>query len=127
MKNGQAISVFFIAVLVSLAACKTNHTPSSPVYDSTITAKVGEKAYAVPNQDNRYTLIFSNDTLANDTVYKYLVLRTADEKIVLEGNYNPGGYVQWAGNTVVKVFSIPKHVTSVPDSTMYIREILLEE
>lgn len=127
MKMRLLIPVIFIGVLATLAACKTNHAQTSPKYDSTVTSKVGDQAKSINNQDNRYTLIHSNDTLANDTVYKYIVLRLADNKIVLEGNYNPGGYVKWGGNTMIRVFSIPKHVTSVPDSSMYVRDVFLEQ
>lgn len=115
--------IVFLSLVVS---CQSQPAQTRYSDDSLVVAKVGENPSVMMNASKEYVLLQSRDTLAQDTLSKYIVIRENNKEIVLEGSFTPGGYVKWAGDTMVEVFSIPRHITTIPDSSMYVRQILLE-
>jgi hypothetical protein len=116
----------FLIGLMFCCASRSNNITTGDRYDSLANAIVGSRYDERTNKDGRYVLLISNNEDPRDSTRTYVVIRKADTTRVIEGKINRGGYARWSGLNAVKIFSIPRHVKHVPDSAMYIREILLE-
>jgi hypothetical protein len=124
----KVLAIILVLLTVLSKECDSAKESSNQVFiDSLANTKFQGKSIIIPNGANTYSLIHSSDTSGNKGSFNYFVVKHDNKKVILEGKYNPGGYVKWAGDSRVEVLSIPKHVQTVPDTSMYKRVILLEE
>jgi hypothetical protein len=118
------VAIFFLGLL--LFQCKSNQAQTRITYDSLVTAKVGSSAITKHNPAKTYALVQSTETTNGKDEFRYAVIKLKNNELMLEGKYNRGGYVRWINDVKIEVFSIPKHITTVPDSSIYIRQVFIE-
>jgi hypothetical protein len=109
-----------------LVQCKSNLAQTKRTYDSLVTAKMGSGYQEKLSPAKTYSLVHANDTGKHSGDFKYAVIRLSGNEVVLEGRYNRGGYVRWLNDKMIEVLSIPAHVTSVKDSSLYKEQVYLE-
>lgn len=109
-----------------LVQCKSNLAQTKKSYDSLVTAKVGKPYEEELSPSKKYALVEASDTGALADHYRYAVIQLNGNEVVLEGKFNRGGYARWINDTMIEVLTIPRHITNVPDSSLYKKQILLE-
>ena len=121
----------FIPVIVLcggllLTQCKSNLAQTKNSYDSLVLAKVGKPYEEKLSPSKKYAIVEASDTGKLADHFRYAVIRLEENEVVLEGKYNRGGYVRWINDSRIELMTIPRHITNVPDSSLYKQEILLE-
>ena len=117
------VTLLFLGAL--MMHCKSNLAQTKKSYDSLLNAKFGTNYTEKVNPSKTYSLIHSQES-ATAVDFPYAVIKLKDNEVVLEGKYNRGGYAKWLTDTTIEVLTIPRHVTKVPDTTMYKRQIFIE-
>jgi uncharacterized membrane protein YcgQ (UPF0703/DUF1980 family) len=121
----RLIPLVLFCVALILVQCKSNLAQSRKTYDSLIVAKVGEPFEVKMNSAKTYSLAHATD--AGQAELKYVVIKLENNQVALEGKYNKGGYVRWMNDTMIEVLTIPKHITTVTDTSLYKQQIFLEQ
>lgn len=120
------IPVILLCGGLLLVQCKSNLAQTKKSYDSLVTAKLGTSYEEKFSPSKKYAIVQASDTGKLAEHFRYAVIELKDNDVVLEGKYNRGGYVRWLDDSRIELLTIPRHVTSVHDSSLYKQEILLE-
>ena len=120
------IPVIMLCGGLLLVQCKSNLAQTKKSYDSLVTAKIGSPYEEKLSPSKKYAIVEASDTGKLSEHFRYAVIRVKENEVVLEGRYNRGGYVKFINDTRIEVLTIPRHITTVHDSSLYKQEILLE-
>ena len=121
------IPILLLCVGLILVQCKSNLAQTRKSYDSLVKARMGKSFVEKISPGKTYSLVQANDTGKYADDFRYAVIRLKKNEVVLEGRFTRGGYARWINDKMIEVLSVPRHITNVPDSSLYKVQIFLEE
>ena len=111
LRNPGIITTLFL-LAACVTGCKTSHSNKTnpDELNSLLASKLGESVTTEYNESQTFVLAYQKISLQENKARHYVVVKLADNSIVLQGSFRPGS-IRWYDNNRIEVADLPGTVT----------------